>query len=238
MCGILAFYGTNTKANRAFIAKLLLQLSLRGTHATGLAWEDSHGVIRSQVEGLPANDFLAVHDLGTFFEGCALLRVIGHTRYATCASDDHQPLVRRNTALSMNGVISQGSPDTWPLAGILDYTTTNDAEVALLHAMGGMRGTFPGSFAIAELDLDRLLVYRNGERPLWRAQGEDFHVCSSTRDSLQRCGLKEPIMMISPGKVYEVVDGGVIVTNETFPLTKPDLYEPSNVFGLLKDQQP
>lgn len=219
MCGILAFSGKNTAQNRELIVALMLQLSLRGTHATGIAT-----VVNNQlrVVRMPV-------DAKTFFERVTLdspsnsnpdLKLIGHTRYSTSDLQWNQPVDNGYTALVMNGVISQEPPEKWPEA-YRPYSTRNDAEIALNASMKGHYGCYNGSFAIAELQINgSLLVYRNAYRPMWAACGPDQSWCvvSSTADSLLRCGLK-PFRM-APGEVIDIGNVPMVVI-EKF-ITTPD----------------
>lgn len=209
MCGILGFTGDNSPKNRQLIRSIMLQLSLRGTHATGMAYQtsDSIDVIEASI---PATEFLDTFPMEFMLPlQHKLIRLVGHTRYSTSDLQWNQPIERERTAVVMNGVISQEPPAKWPYAELFDYRTGNDAEVALMYALNGMRGQMPGSFAICELDEAGLLCYRNTDRPLWWGRGEDFAVVCSTRDALTRCRVKDP-KQLPPGKVYDLFPNGIV----------------------------
>lgn len=210
MCGILGFVGDNTKKNRLLIADLLRQLSLRGTHATGFSFQTSTGVYTIEAS-IPAEDFVEQFPLDQVMDSFSQqIRLIGHTRYSTSDLRWNQPIQREGSAIVMNGVISQESPDKWPGVGVFDYATGNDAEIALMYALAGSRGMLPGSFACCELSDSDLLCYRNTDRPLWLGKGPDFSVVSSTQDSLKRCRVFHA-KALPPGKVYELYPQGVVV---------------------------
>lgn len=207
MCGILGFVGANTPANLKLVEALLLQLSLRGTHATGISWLDEHSTVHTLKEPLPAKLFLSRKP----FAGLKLndLTLIAHTRYSTSDLAYNQPLLRDDTAIVMNGVISQEPPELWPMADWFDYKTRNDTEIALCHTLHGMRGQVPGSFACCELSPAGLVAYRNADRPLWLGRGTDCWVCASTQDALKRCGLTE-IRPTTVGRIYDIDHNGIV----------------------------
>ena len=192
MCGILAFAGANTPPNVDLIERVMLQLSMRGTHATGYSWRESDGHIEVCKQPISAAQFISAFPLTALLSCSGLhlpeIRLIGHTRYSTSDLAYNQPLQMGNTAIVMNGVLSQEGPETWPKSK-WPYTTRNDTEIALHYALMGKRGDFHGSYAIAELDENVLLCYRNGYRPLWFGKGDDYMICASTRDALERCGV-------------------------------------------------
>lgn len=206
MCGILGFVGVNSPANLRLIESLLLQLSLRGTHATGIAWLDERSNVNVLKKPLPAQQFISLKPFAGIKRNQLVL--IAHTRYSTSDLAYNQPLMREETALVMNGVISQEPPELWPMADWFDYQTRNDAEIALCHTLHGLRGEVPGSFACCELSPAGLVAYRNEDRPLWLGSGKDFHVCASTQDALKRCNIKSHLS--TPGKVYDIDSNGIV----------------------------
>lgn len=209
MCGILAFAGDNTPKNLKLIHDLMLQLSLRGTHATGFAIQ-TKGPLDILQAPVGAEAFLAQFPMDFLLPNHKQpIRLIGHTRYSTSDLEWNQPLERDGTALVMNGVISQEFPHDWPMAEVFDYQTGNDAEVALMYALNGQRGHMPGSFAIAELNEADILVYRNTDRPLWWGRGEDYSVVASTQDALKRCRVPE-IQFMRPGRVNVLLPNGIV----------------------------
>lgn len=209
MCGILGFAGDNTPKNRQLIKSLMLQLSLRGTHATGVAYQ-TVARVETLEASIPATEFLETFPVEFMLPpSLKPIRLIGHTRYSTSDLLWNQPIDREGTAIVMNGVISQEPPDCWPGAGLFDYRTGNDAEIALLYALNGQRGMMPGSFAICELDDAGLICYRNTDRPLWWGHGEDYTVACSTRDALLRCKVRDP-RQLPAGKVYDLFTNGIV----------------------------
>lgn len=247
MCGILGFIGDNTKANRLLIEKLMLQLSLRGTHATGLAFQSLHMGLGMVIEPIPAEAFFQLYSLDELLPDPQFpLALIGHTRYSTSDLAWNQPIEREGTAVVMNGVISQELPCDWPAADLMDYQTANDAEIALMFALTGQRGRMPGSFACCELNEGELLCYRNTDRPLWWGRGKDYTVVASTQDALLRSGVKT-VRQLPAGKVYDLFPSGIVArTNEmdykpeivhlgdvqeTFPVDELDLQSAELLFG-------
>jgi len=228
MCGILGFVGANNQPNRDLIKALTLQLSLRGTHATGLAWLNDETGLRCVSVPASAEEFW---DKCNINHGAEVLKVVAHTRYSTSDLKWNQPLADDNIAMVMNGVISQETPDKWPnpypLHNPTFYQTGNDVEIALAFSLAGRRAQMSGSWAICELNANgQLLAYRNHARPLWAASGPDqsWRCVCSTADALLRCGLR-PIAL-PPGEVLDLGTAPVKVI-QLFP-TSPDLQSPLN----------
>lgn len=189
MCGILGFVGANHQHNRDLIKALTLHLSLRGIHATGLAWLNDETGLRVLSAPVSAQEFW---DKSEIHYGAGTLKVIAHTRYSTSDLRWNQPIADDTAAIVLNGVVSQEPPEKWPTphANCI-YATGNDAEVALEFIKAGQLQNLPGSWAICVLDSKtrQLRFWRNAYRPLWFHRGADFWVVSSTADSLLRCGL-------------------------------------------------
>lgn len=205
MCGIIGYHGVRSKAALDTIQRMLVAASYRGTHATGMAYlQDGELVIESAP--VSAEDFVDCYDLSAIAPNERKLSFIGHTRYCTSGLTNNQPLQDYELALVMNGVISQDTPDKWPLNYQDEpYTTDNDVEVAVRYAKHGLRGDMPGSFAILELWKDgRMLAYRNGDRPLhWTSNGGGDFFYSSTEDILQRVfGTTRTSTLLAPGLVH------------------------------------
>lgn len=225
MCGILGFVGPNTAATQQMVRQLMLHLSLRGTHATGLAVLVNHQ-LRTISMPVDARTFLERVTLDSPMCQSGELKLIAHTRYSTSDLRWNQPVTDGYTALVMNGVISQEPPERWPFPwdgknAVKKYETGNDAEVALRFAgVPNQRGHMPGSWAICELEINgSLLVYRNGYRPLWAACGPDqsWRVVSSTADSLLRCGLRP--FLLTAGVVTDIGSAPVKTTDDCFPVS-------------------
>lgn len=214
MCGIIGFVGANHQHNRDLIKALFLQLSLRGTHATGYASTNDLGVLH--LVSAPGNAENFVNNRLKFLSGDNI-KLVGHTRYSTSDLQWNQPLENDSRAIVMNGVISQEHPTYWPKpTDSTEYVTGNDAEVALRYAEAGLRGDMAGSWAICELEAEgNLHVYRNGFRPLWWGLGDDFVVASSTADSLLRCGVTR-IEQVSPGCVFKLEDNYTVSLVDCF----------------------
>lgn len=211
MCGILAFSGDNTPTNRRIVHDVMAYLSLRGTHATGIAYHDLSWGVGIAVEPIGAEQFMVRHPIIELCppEAVPVLGLIAHTRYSTSDIAWNLPLIREGRALVMNGVISQELPCDWPGADIMEYETGNDAEIALMYALSEMRGQLPGSFACCELADGEVLCYRNTDRPLWWGHGRDYTIVASTKDALLRSKVSN-IKNLLPGRVYDVFPNGLV----------------------------
>lgn len=205
MCGIVAFHGPRSAEALQLVEQCLLQAARRGTHATGLAWLEG-GELHMEKAPVSAMEFVQHFDLSRLAPAEETLSVVAHTRYSTSDLAWNQPLEDDELALVMNGVISQDAPHTWPLAEIAPYATGNDAEVAMRFAKNDCRGQMPGSFAIVELwRTGAMLAYRNGYRPLYKAQAAGGWIIASAADMLMRCGVTASLM--APGYVTDIRTG-------------------------------
>lgn len=216
MCGIVAFHGPRSAQALELVQSCLLQAARRGTHATGLAWLEDGG-LHMEKAPVPATEFVAHFDLSRLAEAEETLSIVAHTRYSTSDLAWNQPLDDAECALVMNGVISQDTPDKWPVSRYEyedpSYHTGNDAEVALRFARLGERGRMPGSFAVAELWVDgRLLIYRNAYRPLHHVRAEGGTLVASTADMIRRAGYgASSLRSVPPGFVFDLQANRVTV---------------------------
>jgi glutamine phosphoribosylpyrophosphate amidotransferase len=209
MCGIVAFHGPRSAAALDLVQACLLEAAVRGTHATGLAWLED-GQIHVERAPVSAREFVSHFDLSRLAEGERDLRLVAHTRYSTSDLAWNQPLDDAGCAMVMNGVVSQDTPDKWPLADVGPYETGNDVEVAMRHALLGIRGLMPGSFAIVELHPDgTMLAYRNAYRPLYHARAEGGTLVASTTDMIRRAG-RGAGRMVVPGFVFDLESNAVV----------------------------
>lgn len=214
MCGIVAFHGPRSAAALDLVQACLLQAAVRGTHATGLAWLEAGG-LHMEKAPVSAREFVEHFDLARLAEGEDRLSVVAHTRYSTSDLAWNQPLDDEDLAMVMNGVVSQDTPDRWPLVEQKPYKTGNDVEVAMRYARLGRRGHMPGSFAVVELwSGGEMLAYRNAYRPLYAAQAAGGALVASTLDMLRRVGLTG--ILLQPGVVYNCAGSA---TTQTFPTT-------------------
>lgn len=206
MCGVIGYLAPNvTLKDLDNLTTLLEESQVRGRHSTGVSYI-LEGEIKTVIEKDCASVFISrrMREINADLWREGSIRLIGHTRYAT-SGETPQPIHLHDISLAMNGVISQADPSTWGHG----YTTDNDAEILQRELLCGghafQRDFENASIAACALYHDgRLLAFRNGRRPLWRAQlRAETVVFSSTAQILARaldpCGAVE---LIKPGTVY------------------------------------
>lgn len=193
MCGVIGYSGHASTAALEALRTVLLESSIRGRHASGLAWHDGSGLQRVAQDG-PMEALLADVDLWDMVQPNGRVVMIGHARYSTSDLLFHQPLVAQGYALAHNGVISQADPSEWPARFGLHCEGRNDSELLLRALIAGLdpSETFPrASVAAVWIDPSGALKWtRNGLRPLWSAQLGGGRTIASTANILQRAGLE------------------------------------------------
>ena len=193
MCGVIGYNGHASTSTLEALRTVLLESSIRGRHASGLAWHDGSSLHRVAQDG-PMEDLLASFDLWDLVRPDGRVSMIGHARYSTSDLQFHQPLVAQGYALAHNGVISQADPSGWPARFGLHCEGRNDSELLLRALIAGLDPvvTFPGA-SVAAVWIDpsgALGVLRNGLRPLWYARLGGVRIIGSTANILQRAGLE------------------------------------------------
>lgn len=173
------------------VKSVILQTSIRGLHATGVSYIKDAELVTIK-RPIPASQFLLeeMSDYSKFVNEDENLYLIAHCRYSTSDLEFNQPLSLKDVSIVHNGVITQTSPDTWKEQFGYDCETKNDSEL-LLRAVADNKNPFiefgEPSIASCELHRDKKLrFYRNGKRPLYYIEGDEFLIVSSTKDSLDR----------------------------------------------------
>jgi glutamine phosphoribosylpyrophosphate amidotransferase len=153
------------------IKRLFLETKIRGLHATGIAWAEQ-GKVQIVKEPLPADKFLNTVDLSRVVNrNSGQISFIGHVRYSTSDLDYNQPLGDSRMAIVHNGVVTQADPEYWPERYGMSFITRNDSEILLNYLVAEqwpdhyLQGASEAWLTIDSKD--RILVYRNGKRPLW-----------------------------------------------------------------------
>ena len=196
MCGIIGFYSKNvTKEHLAVLQKVMVESSIRGKHASGIAWYDGKTIL-SVVEPIPIDKLVEEFDFDVLPYGKdKSVSMIAHARYSTSDIKYNQPLKGTKMAIAHNGVISQSDPSEWYSKYGYKCKTKNDSEL-LLHALESgddIQKKFPGaSIASAILDNCGNVYYiRNKYRPLWKGKISDGIIVASTFDILNRAGVSD-----------------------------------------------
>lgn len=200
MCAVLGAYLNNPTADDFdLVARLLLESSIRGLHATGVSFLKDDGIL-TKIEPAPAMEWLnryrPVLDSGTHSDGN--LYMVAHCRYSTSDLAYNQPLYSDNFSVVHNGVISQEMPENWANLYGFNCKTKNDSELILQCLENGIVDTpisplerFPdASMAVIELHKDKKIrFYRNGKRPLYLTNLPNGYIITSTADIPRRAGL-------------------------------------------------
>lgn len=200
MCGIIG-YAVNEVDDKDIdnIRTLFLQTEIRGKHATGISWIKDNE-IHTVKEPIGAAEFLKDFDLSQIVDNDEI-HMIGHIRYSTSDLRYNQPFSNDRFSIVHNGVLSQDTPDHWPIK----TETANDSEMILqLLSQDGPHPLeyFPeSSQAVAYLGLledgtKMLGGWRNGQRPMWYTYLDQQEyvsrgfVIASTQDILKRSGFE------------------------------------------------
>lgn len=195
MCGVIGYSNYNATENDfELIEKLFIQSEIRGKHATGISWINGENKIQTVREPVGAKEFLKKFDI-TQVLNKGTISLIGHIRYSTSDLRYNQPFSNDKYAIVHNGVISQDSPDKWPIK----CETGNDSEM-ILRCLSNQNIynhpllEFPDSSQAVVYLTNTGFVggFRNGQRPLWITHDKYFCVFTSTENIALRSGLKNP----------------------------------------------
>lgn len=196
MCGVIGY--NNYDANEddfELIENIFIQSEIRGKHATGISWINKKNEIETIKEPIGAKEFLKNFDITQVLnEG--RISLIGHIRYSTSDLRYNQPFSNDKYSIVHNGVLSQETPDKWPIK----CETGNDSEM-ILHCISNMNKykhpllEFPDtSQAVVYLTKSGFVGgFRNEQRPLWITHDKYRCIFTSTKDIAIRSGLKNPI---------------------------------------------
>jgi glutamine phosphoribosylpyrophosphate amidotransferase len=193
MCGVLGIKIKNAgEEDYALVRNLFLQSMIRGKHATGVSYV-KNGEIVTIKEPIPANEFIAKHDVKDWVNEDGNLYCIGHIRYSTSDLNYNQPFSSADISIVHNGVISQEDPTTWEETYGLKTNTANDSELILRCIENGgdpLTKFNPASMAVCVLFADKTLVgFRNEARPLYYYTDSTTTVLTSTENIGIRAGL-------------------------------------------------
>lgn len=184
MCAVI---GAILKEPRAedflMLHRVFLESKIRGMHATGIAYVKNNEVVIDK-RPVPADEF--PFNFPSYLNEDGSLYLIGHCRYSTSDLEYNQPIGNSTGAIVHNGVITQELPEHWKEIYGYDCETKNDSEL-VLHS-GSPLEEFPDmSMGVCELTNDKkLLVYRNGKRPLYLTSIPNGCIITSTADIAKR----------------------------------------------------
>lgn len=209
MCGVIGVFVKQNDFPHEKFSRLLRESQIRGQHATGIAWvdQDDHPLSQNQMLcSLGACEFVNSQypsDLNKKVKA-----IVGHTRYSTSNLAYNQPIVLEDTALVLNGVVTQSDPSEWKQKFGVDCLGKNDAEI-LLRCSPHPLLIEPSSQACVVINSTRkeMRFWRNEERPLYFLETEDSWIVASTKDIFHRAGFEQAPKKCEPCVEYCVRDG-------------------------------
>lgn len=184
MCAVIGAILKEPKAEDfLMLHRVFLESKIRGMHATGIAYVKNNEVVIDK-RPVPADEF--PFNFPSYLNEDGNLYLIGHCRYSTSDLEYNQPIGNTTHAIVHNGVITQELPENWKQIYNYDCETKNDSEL-VLHS-GSPLEEFPDmSMGVCELTNDKkLLVYRNGKRPLYLTSIPSGCIITSTSDIAKR----------------------------------------------------
>ena len=184
MCGVI---GAIIKKPHAedflMLHRVFLESKIRGLHATGIAYIKNNEIVIDK-RPVPADEF--PFNFPSYVNEDGNLYLIGHCRYSTSDLEFNQPIGNQDQAVVHNGVITQELPENWKELYGYTCTTKNDSEL-ILHSDSPLEEFPDMSMGVCELTSDKkLLVYRNGKRPLYLTSISNGCIITSTADISKR----------------------------------------------------
>ena len=222
MCSVIGALIQNPAAKDfESIRKVFLESKIRGMHATGLSYIKDSKVVTFK-EAVPADRFVHLDNLEEMVNDDGNLYLIGHCRYSTSDLLYNQPIANDEHSIVHNGVITQELAENWDKLFNYKCKTKNDSEL-VLHSDSPLEEYTDASMAVCELTVDKkLLVYRNGKRPLYLTSLLNGVIITSTADIPKRAGIKMPAIEV-PMSTYLTFDENMTMHITTVKDDKPDL---------------
>jgi len=206
MCGVVGFNGKFTRPAFSLFCRLVDQSEARGMHAYGIATASEDCAVNT-FKGFTADYIKEIAQTLVGKKGA----VIAHTRYSTSGDykvhANNQPIVRGNTALVFNGVVTQLPKHRWVDSFGVECQTENDGEILLALAEAGQpigesidatHATFAGLW----LADGNIYAYRNHRRPLYSAKHTSGTFYASTSDIFKRAWPDSKPVACQPGVTY------------------------------------
>ncbi|MFZ9046890.1 MAG: class II glutamine amidotransferase [Cyclobacteriaceae bacterium] len=194
MCGVVgAIIIKPTEADLKQVVDVMLNMQIRGQHATGVSWVKDD-IVHTKKEPVPGTEFWKGLDPKTLLNEDGNLYMIGHVRYSTSDLRYNQPIGEGELAIAHNGVITQEPPETWEKTFGYKCETSNDSELIYQHAVQGTDTAFEkfpdSSMAVTWVGKAKFVgAFRNHARPLATVNIVNGVVFASTVDALERSGL-------------------------------------------------
>ena len=212
MCGLVGVIGDINFQDSKVFQQLLFVDTLRGSHSTGVATNDTQNKVRTYKRALSAPDFLQLKQGAEICGNTMGDFLLGHNRYATQGSVNDvnaHPFTYGNVTLAHNGTLG----DQTNLPDHKQFTVDSEN---IAYAMGladkpeEVISILKGAFALSwynDFTMEFYLV-RNNERPLWLAKHKtrDVYYYASEKYMLEailtRNDVAYELSEIPVGKLY------------------------------------
>ena len=193
---------------------------IRGMHATGLSYVKGNKIV-TEKHPVPADEF--PFDFPNYVNEDGNLYLIGHCRYSTSDLKYNQPIANDDCSIVHNGVITQESPEHWKEMYNYGCETKNDSEL-VLHSPSPLEEFPDASMAVCELTSDKkLLVYRNGKRPIYLTKTSNGCIITSTLNIITRSKIKCVTTSSIPMNTYLTFNSDLTLEKSTVRTTMKDL---------------
>ena len=185
MCSIIGYVG---EFDKELINKIFFNSRIRGLHAFGFSYY--------QDNQLKTNKYLTYKDFVDDIFAIKPNMFIAHFRYSTSGDykilENNQPIQLNNKSIAFNGVISQKNKSEMEFEYDLILPEENDGYI-LINKYNDKNFVYKKniSFAMVGLENKKLFAIRNDKRPLHIYKGNNKQIICSTKDILNRSGLKE-----------------------------------------------
>lgn len=195
MCGVIGYYSDKVTSNDlGILKKVMIESSIRGRHASGIAWFDGTKIC-SLIKPIPIDELVNYIDFTKLLYNKSSISLIAHARYCTSNIEYNQPIVSKNLAVVHNGVISQEPYETWESTYGYKCSGKNDSELILKAIENGDNplDRFPDA-SIASIVLNNsgdIKFFRNARRPMWIGKVGKGTMIASTYDILRRSGVND-----------------------------------------------
>tara|TARA_R110001592_G_scaffold63631_3_gene195162 strand:+ start:1749 stop:2354 length:606 start_codon:yes stop_codon:yes gene_type:complete len=189
MCSII---GWNGNFNEDVVESLCYNSRIRGLHSFGYSYINKGNIISKK--------FLDYDYFVTSLKADKPNKFIAHFRYSTSGDykeqNNNQPITRDNLSMVFNGVLDMRTKQEMQEAYNTKMLTDNDGELAIIHKLQSDNSfidfvknkSFAGAFIDSKGDIK---VFRNINRPSHIGEYQGAKVLASTKDILNRSGIKK-----------------------------------------------
>jgi glutamine phosphoribosylpyrophosphate amidotransferase len=197
MCSIIGYKGT---FDEQLVTSILYNSRIRGLHSFGYSYYDC--------DELKTKIFLQYNEFKEQLMQDKPNLFIAHFRYSTSGDykdiKNNQPLFQNQIAIAFNGVISQKDKQGMESEYNMKLIGDNDGYI-LLNKFNDDNFIKQKniSFAVVGLESKNLFAIRNKNRPLHISNYNNTIIIASTKDILNRSGIKET-KEIQPFIKYEL----------------------------------